>query len=141
MRMGRTGGTCGDDLGPCDSPADACAPGWHVCCASGAVADLKARVTAQQCNSGAGAGRFYAGISHCSSLPTSACVYDPSVGAVYPCGEKGYCSESVCCGTACLPQSCSDGVWSGATRGAYDDMSAGCAATTGTNAGVLCCRD
>jgi len=138
LRAPRTQRACGDDLGPCSAPEDACAPGWHLCGDRGAVADLL-RVTPEQCEH-AGGGRFVAAISHCKTQ--SGCEYAPARTANYQCFESGWCSEPVCCGNDCGEfGACTDGVWQGKThipRGTDQ----GCGAIGSSRArGVLCCKD
>jgi hypothetical protein len=137
LRATRAGKPCGDDAGGCTSPADACGPGWHVCAADGAVADLK-QISPDQC-AHAGGGRFSAGMSHCTAQVD--CKYDAAPGASYPCFASGWCSEPVCCGDDCGDfGSCRDGVWPGATHIAQG-TDQGCAASTSRRAGgILCCK-
>jgi hypothetical protein len=137
MRDRATGQSCGDDAGGCAVPADLCAPGWHLCGASGALADLQ-QVTAEQCEQ-AGGGRFSAAISHCETQ--DGCQYDSRANADYECFDRGWCSETVCCGADCGAfGSCRDGVWPGRTHIAQG-TDQGCGATTSQRAGgVLCCR-
>jgi hypothetical protein len=129
---------CGDDAGECDVPASLCASGWHVCGASGSIAELK-QVSSDQCAS-AGGGRYSAAISHCETQ--SGCVYDRRRDGDYDCFDSGWCSETVCCGADCGGLGvCRDGVWPGQTTIAFG-MDQGCGATTSQRAGgVLCCRD
>lgn len=137
LRTPRTGAACGDDLGACASPADACGPGWHVCGESGRVIELK-QVTAEEC-ANAGGGRFSAAISHC--LTQSGCQYDHGDQARYECFPSGWCSESVCCGSDCGEfGQCRDGVWEGATHIPVG-TDQGCGAVQSLRAGgILCCR-
>jgi hypothetical protein len=138
LRAPRMGQACGDDTGtPCASPADVCAPGWHVCAADGVVADLK-QVSPEQC-AHAGGGRFSAGMSHCTTQ--SGCEYDLSANAKYPCFNSGWCSEPVCCGDDCGDfGSCTGGVWKDATHIAQG-TDQGCGASTSQRAGgILCCK-
>ena len=143
LRDAPTGRGCGDGLGPCASPADLCAPGWHICGKSGSLAELK-QLSAQQCRE-AGAARFSAALSHCETQ--EGCTYDdPNTGGDgdgrYACFESGWCSEPVCCGQACGELgACTDGVWPGATTIAQG-TDQGCAQMTARRAGgVLCCQD
>ncbi len=137
MRAPGTGATCGDDSGECAAPADLCASGWHLCGASGAISDLT-QVSAEQCEQ-AGGGRFSAALSHCETQ--SGCVYDTRPDGDYGCFDRGWCSETVCCGGDCGQfGACRDGVWPGATHIAQG-TDQGCGATTSRRAGgVLCCR-
>ncbi len=137
MRTPATGATCGDGIGPCASPDDACGPGWHVCGTSGSVAELRA-YSADECQN-AGNGMFISAISHCAAQGNT-CNYDTTSTANYACYESGWCSEAVCCGSACTRQGiCPDGVWTGATH-ITPSESNGCGAATAPAAGgVLCC--
>ena len=137
LRAQRTGVACGNLLGPCAAPADACSAGWHLCGASGALDEVR-RVSAQDCAS-AGNGRFAAAISHCSSQ--EGCNYNESLDAHYACFDAGWCSEPVCCGNHCGTGMCPSGVWADSTH-ISDGPGQGCGNTLGERAGgVLCCRD
>ncbi len=137
LRHAGSGTACGDDAGPCAAPADACAPGWHMCGSSGAVSDLL-RVTPQQCEH-AGGGRFVAAISHCKAQ--NGCTYDDPKTANYACFESGWCSEPVCCGSDCGEFGvCRDGVWPGMTHIPVG-TDQGCGSIGSSRArGVLCCK-
>ncbi len=134
MRAPTTGVACGDDLGPCSVPASACAAGWHVCAASGSVAELT-QVSAEACHSAAATGRFLAASSHCTNN-VDQCEYGPTL----PCFDDGWCSEPVCCGAGCANGAgCPDGVWTGGTWVSATNDS-GCGAQPGApDLGVLCC--
>ncbi|MBK8172581.1 MAG: hypothetical protein IPK60_19895 [Sandaracinaceae bacterium] len=138
MRGAPTGTACGDDSGPCATPADACAPGWHVCASNGHLSELR-QVSAEQCAS-AGGGRFSAGVSHC--VTQSGCEYDMTPAATYSCFDSGWCSETVCCGSDCGEfGACTGGVWPDQTHIAFG-MDQGCGASTSQRAGgVLCCNN
>jgi hypothetical protein len=136
LRAAATGAACGDDLAACAVPADACAPGWHMCGGAGAIADVS-QLSAAQCQ-GAGGGRFVAAMSHCETQ--SGCEYDNAQTGTYECFESGWCSEPVCCGADCLSGSCTGGIWEGETRIALG-TDQGCGAMASSRArGVLCCR-
>lgn len=137
LRAPRGGAACGDDLGGCMAPADACATGWHLCGDSGKIADLT-RVTAAQCEA-AGGGRFVAALSHCETQQD--CVYDNAQTGDYACFEQGWCSEPVCCGNDCGEFGvCRDGVWPGATHIPVG-TDQGCGKIGSSRArGVLCCK-
>ncbi len=136
LRAAPTGRACGDDLGPCAVPADACASGWHVCGATGAIGEVEA-IGAERCEQ-AGGGKFVAAISHCATQ--DGCNYaDPHAGN-YQCFKDGWCSEAVCCGTACGTGVCPSGVWPGHTHIAIG-TDQGCGAIRASRArGILCCR-
>jgi hypothetical protein len=137
MRAPATGTACGDQI-PCNAPADACAPGWHVCGVDGALSDIR-HVGAEQC-ANAGRGRYSAAISHC--LTQEGCATDPRPEARYQCFAQGWCSEPVCCGSDCGEfGACTDGVWPGQTH-IPQGMDQGCGAMSAQRAGgVLCCRN
>lgn len=137
LRAPSSGRACGDELGPCAVPADVCAPGWHVCGASGAVSELR-QVTAEECEN-AGGGRFAAGMSHCKEQ--HGCALDESREANYGCFAHGWCSEPVCCGRHCAEVGiCRDGVWRQHTHIPFG-QDQGCGSTESRRAGgVLCCR-
>lgn len=137
LRARPTEQACGDELGPCATPADLCAVGWHVCGSGGAVGDLR-QVSAEECEQ-AGGGRFAAGISHCKEQ--HGCAVDPSPQANYGCFERGWCSEPVCCGRDCGQFGlCRDGVWPQHTHIPFG-QDQGCGSTESRRAGgVLCCR-
>lgn len=136
LRAAPTARACGDEIGPCDTPADLCAPGWHVCGANGAVQELR-QVSAVDCET-AGGGRFSAAISHCKAQ--QGCSADPSPAASYSCFEHGWCSEPVCCGRDCGQfGACRDGVWQQHTH-IPEGVDQGCGSMDSHRAGgVLCC--
>jgi hypothetical protein len=134
LRANPTGLPCGDDLTECATPADACAPAWHVCGRDGSIGELL-EVDPEECRTAAGQGRFVAGLSHCSA--SFACEYDLPL----PCIDTGECSEPVCCGAGCAIPGCTDGVWFGETRHSAVDM-VGCGQfVSAADIGILCCRD
>lgn len=134
LRAPATGAACGDDLGSCAVPADACAAGWHVCGTSGVLAELPA-VQPDEC-AAAGTGRFVAAMSHCTNN-VDTCEYGPTL----PCFDSDFCSEPVCCGSGCVTdQGCLDALWPGATPIATS-TGVGCGMFPATLAeGVLCCE-
>jgi hypothetical protein len=135
MRAPGTGQACGDDLGLCAAPADACAPGWHLCGVDGSV-DEVAAIGASACES-AGGGRFVAAISHCKTQ--SGCEYDQA--GAYECFESGWCSEPVCCGSDCENGVCTGGVWADPQTHIAIGTDQGCGAIGSSRArGVLCCQ-
>ena len=141
LRSYPTGMPCGDDRGMCNTPADLCAAGWHICGASGNIAEV-GNIGAVECEN-AGAARFSTAISHCDAQ--SGCVYDLQGGnrdGRYECFPNGWCSEAVCCGRSCGEfGACPDGVWPGATHIARG-TDQGCGAMTSLRAGgVLCCHN
>jgi hypothetical protein len=136
MRTTRTGALCGNNLGPCMVPEDACAPGWHLCMKNGWPGDLADRVSGEDCGSPiAGDTRFLGGSS----------VQDESGGCTLPltCNNITYYNGVVCCGSSCLDYCSVSGpcncVWSGMSFRAgwpcdsvYGDS---------VNSGALCCQD
>jgi hypothetical protein len=135
LRAVPTGAACGNGLGLCAAPTDACATGWHICARSGDVTELHV-LDAAECNGGV-VGRYVAASGHCVS---NGCTY-PVPPQLFTClGDVNYCVEPICCGDDCEvpPTSCADGVWAGATRVGHG--SCGNMPST-TREGVLCCRD
>jgi hypothetical protein len=146
LRAARTGTACGDDLGGCAVPADACDVGWHVCGDAGDPLDLSTRISGAECaNPGGVAGRYVAALGHCvgcANMCTGGepdCVY----GASYECPSSFIsCSEPVCCGSMCtFAGNCHAGVFAApGTRIGFAGRA--CGALTGdSQAGILCCRD
>jgi hypothetical protein len=138
LRTPATGAACGDDLGGCRSPGDACALGWHVCGEGGLVAELR-QISGEECEH-AGGGRFSGAISHCKTQ--EGCVYDEDSSANYECFTRGWCSEPVCCGSDCGEVgSCNGGVWRRKTHIPLG-QDQGCGAASSQRAGgVLCCKN
>lgn len=134
-----TGKSCGDDGEACASPADLCAPGWHLCSKDGNTADIKDRVSAQQCEKEAGPGRFVAAMSH--GQVARICPPPPGPHTRFPCMERGICAEPVCCGDACTFGACKDAVWTGKTRISRASPNGCGSALSRFHGGVLCCRD
>jgi hypothetical protein len=136
LRATATGAACGNDLGMCVSPADACARGWHVCASSGDVTELLV-LTATTCANEVGS--FVAAAGHC--VPGPGCSY-PAPGQ-FACvsGVTAPCTQPICCGTLCNRfNGCRDGVWPSATS-ENASGAPGCANTSSmTQTGVLCCR-
>ncbi len=136
MRAASTGVACGDDLGACAVPASACATGWHVCGASGAISELTA-LSVDDCHAAAPTGRFLAAMSHCANN-VDTCVY----GSTLPCYDTGWCSEPVCCGQGCSQGAgCADGVWPAGTQISADDSNGCGGLPSAADLGVLCCRN
>jgi hypothetical protein len=133
------GSACGNDLGPCVVPADACGSGWHVCARSGDVTELHA-LTADQCREISG--RFVAASDHCLTFVDPTCTY-PAPGQ-FAClaGAMTDCIQPICCGSGCDDGTgCPDGVWPGQTEDSVFTGS-GCGSLPTTDAdGVLCCED
>ena len=138
LRAPSSSTACGDGVGPCAAPADACATGWHVCGSTGAVSELRA-LSAGECAQ-AGNGAFVAGISRCASQDNS-CAVDATTTANYACYASGFCAEPACCGTSCTRAGpCSDGVWTQWTQSSVS-RGGGCGALEAPpDVGVLCCR-
>jgi len=125
MRTTRTGALCGNNLGPCTVPEDACAPGWHLCMKNGWPGDLADRISGEDCNSPiAGNTTFVAG---------SQVVDDNGKCTLpLPCNTRSV----ICCGTGCdHGDYC---VWKDMSSWVpYTD----CNNFGGSNIGVLCCKD
>jgi hypothetical protein len=137
LRAPATGAACGDGLGACSAPADACAPGWHMCGTSGDPKELTSNTSSEQCLY-AGGGYFASAMSHCLG-PSGECNYADDPGESYACLPSSWCSEPVCCGSRCASTGlCRDGVWPGAT---HIGSGEGCGRFAAPPAsGVLCCR-
>jgi hypothetical protein len=135
LRAPRAGAECGNSLGPCAAPADACGFGWHLCGVSGDLRELEV-VGPSACYS-AGSGRFVAAASHDLQNPPP-CLY--ALAAQWPCvALAGGGAEPICCGTACnLPQ-CPDGLWPGQTRSTFQPGNACGNLSAIAVDGVLCC--
>lgn len=140
MRAAATGQACGDDLQLCAAPADACAPGWHLCGTNGQPTELTARMTEADCTT-AGASpipdaRFAAALSHCSSYAAGVCGYD----VPRDCAVDSSCAEPVCCGAGCRTDAgCLAGAF--AAQGIAGTLFNGCASMLAVDVtGVLCCR-
>ncbi len=139
LRADNTGSACGDDLGSCDEPADACEAGWSICGLEGAPSQISEQVDGEQCAAaGGGSGAFVAAMSHCTLFADPVCEYDEP----YPCTPSGDCSEPVCCGPECTTDvGCKDGVYPGTTA-AGGANAAGCGSLdASTQTGILCCKD
>jgi hypothetical protein len=135
MRAPRSDEFCGDDLGQCNRPADACMRGWHICMTDGNSDDLSQHIEGGDCDGATGGqGAFAGASSHCSVRQD--CGYDEPL----PCFTNGYCSEAVCCGTDCAFGACADGVFEGQTP-MIPGGGRGCGRTGNNADGVICCRD
>ena len=139
LRATRTGKLCGDDGEVCESPADLCADGWHVCGKDGRYEDLLERTDAASCNEGAGPGKFVAGMSHGQSQ--TLCPPAPTSGTLFGCWKKGPVSEPVCCGDDCNQGKCDDGLWPDATRISIAKGEGCASASSEQYGGLLCCYD
>lgn len=137
LRADKTSAPCGDDLGTCAVPADACAPGWHICGLAGEPTELSTRATQDEC-AAAGAettDAFVMAMTHCAAL-VSACDYTTPLG----CPADGVCGEAVCCGGGCRSnQGCTMGVYP--LTAIVGDMTSGCGdLPSALVTGVLCCE-
>src|SRR5262245_35207810 len=112
LRAAPTGALCGDDLGSCAVPADACAPGWHICAHTGDVTELQILVASEFDD--LLEGRYVAASAHCSN--PGPCAYLPLQMFGCPVGTQTPCTQPICCGTRCAVPACQDGVWPGRTR-------------------------
>lgn len=131
MRTPPTGAACGNDLGPCATPADACAPGWHVCLLHGYPGDLTARISADDCapTTTTVPARFLAASDQQGGHPC---------GPPLPCGNDNGWSIAVCCGQPCLTSQ-SSCVFPN-NRTPFGATTCGAAAVNAPD-GVLCCMD
>jgi hypothetical protein len=99
LRAPRADVPCGDDLGACVTPVDACAIGWHICADQGDPIDLTSRATVDECDDAGGVtGSFVGAAGHCSGCMNmcqageAECVY----GVPIPCLTTfGPCAEPV----------------------------------------------
>lgn len=141
LQARRTSGWCGNGLGECTVPEDACSPGWHLCMKNGWPGDLHDRLAGADCGSPvAGTGVFLAASDlavHDNCCPS--CTYAPlPVG----CGAFNDGWTIACGSTSSLRNGCADEVWTGAT---YAATNVACNVATGSTAngvtGVLCCKD
>jgi hypothetical protein len=125
LRTTETGVACGNSIGACKVPADACAPGWHICMGKGYPGDIKTRITRQQCMSAdSGTNAFMAASDAQGNVPLG-------------CACWGSCGPA-CCGLGCSVCNYCSGIWPADTP----MISANCSsvASAGTN-GVLCCKN
>jgi hypothetical protein len=136
LRVTRTGASCGNSLGACVVPEDACATGWHLCMKSGWAGDLVTRVSGADCLSPvAGPGAFVAGSSEYVAANT--CTMP------LPCGSV----PAVCCGAGCdknADTAYDDCVWANGTAIRCDNnwgCTQSCGTSSSTSDGVLCCKD
>jgi hypothetical protein len=128
MRALRQLALCGNSVGPCNVPSDACSDGWHVCgnVLSGPL-DVTGRVTQQDCDQQPGAFAMALGDQTCT-----------------PCSEDG--NGAACCGVDCVQQqgSC---LWPAATSwfGVRDGVIQHCGKADNPvpslHIGVMCCRN
>ncbi|MET0339624.1 MAG: hypothetical protein ABW252_01410 [Polyangiales bacterium] len=127
MRAAREIGSCGNGLGGCRAPVDACAPGWHVCGAVDGPADVTARIAQADCVAQPGRFAIALGDHSCTD-----------------CGERA--SGAACCGAGCLLQG-GDCLWPDATAwfGALGESRNLCREIENplvrADVGVMCCRD
>lgn len=139
LREAPSGQGCGDDGEVCDSPADVCAEGWHVCGVDGLASDLQSHTTPAACEREAGPGKFVAGMSH--GQTQDLCPPTPSPNTEFPCYKEGFCSEPVCCGEDCQFGKCRDAVWRGKTPISMGKQEGCGSVTSSRNGGILCCYD
>lgn len=139
LNADRAGAPCGDDGAACASPADLCAPGWHICARDGNAADLHSRISYKECDEQAGPGRFVAAMSH--GQEARICPPPPLPDTRFPCMERGVCAEPVCCGDACSYGACRDAVWRGKTKISRASANGCGTALSKFHGGILCCRD
>jgi hypothetical protein len=125
MRSPKNGAPCGNSLGSCAVPANACAVGWHVCGTPPyGPADVSSKISAAQCVAQTGEFAMAVGDQQCE-----------------PCDITG--NGAACCGTICVQQngSCvfpSQTPWFGVIDG-HDNLCSDIIADH-LSQGVLCCR-
>jgi hypothetical protein len=132
LRALATGVACGDGLGSCAVPADACAPGWRLCGSEGDVSELL-QLTQLECRIRHD-GRFVAATS--SWVDETTCGSSSGSLEGYGCFDDGVSSDAVCCGD-CGSTICHSAIWP--SRGT-PVVTGPCAAMPATGiTGVLCC--
>lgn len=149
LRTSPTGKPCGTGIGPCESPADACAPGWALCLSNFSAPGLSSNgfrdsIDADGCANG-DPRRFVAAMSHAnpawSNLPPAPCPPSPQT-VDNGCNADGWGAEPVCCGAGCSVPSCPNDLWMGGTR-IHIGEGEGCGSIDGSSGfvdGVLCCK-
>ena len=143
LRAAGSGTACGNSIGPCTAPRDACAVGWSICGDEGREAAQLAAVLPDPLacrNEGSATDRFVAAVSHCAMYVEPVCSYDAPFG----CFDDLGCAEPVCCGAGCTGlEICQSGVYPDATLvPTVDDFTKGCGGFPGDLVtGVLCCQD
>lgn len=126
LRTSPTGTPCGNSLGECIVPADACGPGWHICARPPyGPSDVSSKVNLSQCMSLSGEFAF--------AVDAFACE---------PCSASGF--GAACCGDPCVQQNghCvfpNQTAWFGILDDHYNLCSDIVASYPGFQ-GVLCCR-
>ncbi|MBI4705346.1 MAG: hypothetical protein HY744_29930 [Deltaproteobacteria bacterium] len=142
LRVSRTGKWCGNSLGPCEVPEDACSPGWHICMRNGWPGDLGDRVSGEDCGSPQAGPGVYATASN-AFVGYPPCGYTPPM----PCTDQkdnwGTKYGPVACGQAVDKSwECKNLVWKGLT---YMTPHAKGSCLLYKNSepadGVLCCQD
>ena len=166
LRKTRTGKWCGypvggTDFGDCDSPEDACSPGWHICGRNGAPKDLTDRMTLTNCTSSTEANSqgFYAALSPVDMTSNTCCPLTGMTSFACPSdtGSSGFsgstCDAADISGGA-IPVACGEGIdqttltcsdfngWQGVVPVGLGNGSCGSVTSTLTSwGGVLCCKD
>jgi hypothetical protein len=126
MRSPKDGVPCGNSLGTCAVPADACAAGWHVCATPPyGPADVSSKITAAECAAQPGEFAMAVGDQRCE-----------------PCDITG--DGAACCGMICVQQNGScvfpgETAWFGVIDG-HDNRCSDIVASYLGFQGVLCCR-
>lgn len=131
LRAPASGIPCGN-ASDCNTPADACAAGWHICGTGGDPAELSSKMSNATCLSPPG--RYVMAMQHCTTF--GPCVYDVPFG----CAPSNACSEPVCCGSGCITtQGCTGAVYP--MTGIGGSIGNGCGALLASETtGVLCCH-
>ncbi|MBI4703987.1 MAG: hypothetical protein HY744_23000, partial [Deltaproteobacteria bacterium] len=109
LRASRTGKWCGNSLGPCMVPEDACSPGWHICMRNGWPGDLAKRLSGEDCGSPLGGNGTFVAAS--SDVTGGVCEYQLPA----ECSTE---HSAICCGSDCEWTICHDMVWNELTKGA-----------------------
>jgi hypothetical protein len=152
MRAPRSGlEWCGNSTGmKCTVPADACAPGWHVCMQSGWPADIRERNTYPSgaeaaatkfswldCTTGASHGHWYASASSSAYPGAGSCTAFPL--GCYAEDVSGS-MDTIACGDQANNGGCNGAIWTSYTQGIGNACGSLATARTDQN-GVLCCQD
>lgn len=147
MRANKTGSSCGDSLGKCNVPADACAHGWGICLSDFNIAGLditsfRSGITPNNCGKN-DPRSFVTGMSHAilswQPLPPGPCPVE-TITVDNSCSSPGWGSEPVCCGQSCDTPSCPNSIWINNTRIHIGENEACGSIQSQFVSGVLCCK-
>ena len=145
------GKPCGDKIGSCDAPADACAKGWEPCLSNATVPSSKfaldafrAAISPNDCHKADPTRAFVTAMSHADKkyedLPPKPCPPNP-LNVDNGCIADDWGSEPVCCGGGCQQPICPNDVWMGGTYIKESTQNGGCGSLEpNVIDGVLCCK-